>query len=71
MFEKIKKGDIQEIVAIVCVLGLFALSFLMFFKGIPAENKDIVVNMMGILQGAIVVGVFGWLYSQNKNKPNL
>ena len=70
MWEKINKVSVQVIVAIICIVSLNALGFLLFFKALPPENKEIATYYIGQLQGAIVAAIFGWLYTQSKsNKP--
>lgn len=68
MWERINKLSVQVIVAMICVISMNGLCFLMFFKAIPPENKEVATYMMGMLQGAVVGGVFGWLYSVSKAK---
>ena len=67
MWDRINKVSVQVMVAMICVVSINGLAYLMFFKGIPPENKEVVTYMMGQLQGAIIAGVFGWLYSQSKH----
>ena len=68
MWEKLNKIQVQVIVAVICVVSMNGLAFLMFFKAIPPENKDVATYMMGMLNGATVGGVFGWLYTLNKSR---
>lgn len=70
MWEKINKVSVQVIVAVICILSLNALGFLLFFKALPEQNKDIATYYIGQLQGAIVAGIFGWLYRQ-QSKPKI
>lgn len=67
MWEKINKVSVQVIIAVICIVTLNALGFLLFFKGLPEQNKDIATYYIGQLQGAIVTGIFGWLYRQHPN----
>ncbi|QEC44573.1 hypothetical protein [Pseudobacter ginsenosidimutans] len=69
MWEKINKVSVQVIVAVTCIISLNILGFLLFFKGLPEQNKEIATYYIGQLQGAIVAGIFGWLYRhQSKTK---
>lgn len=69
MWNKINKVSVQIIIAIICIVSLNLMGFLLFFKGLPPENKEIATYYIGQLQGAIVAGIFGWLYTQSKTKP--
>lgn len=69
MWENINKVSVQITVAIICILSLNAFGFLLFFKALPLENREIATYYIGQLQGAIVAGIFGWLYTQSKSKP--
>ena len=66
MFEKINKISVQVIVAVITVISMNALAFLMFFKHLPIENKEVATYFLGQLTG-IGASVFGWLFTMQKN----
>lgn len=68
MWEKLNKISVQVIVAVICIISLNVLGFLLFFIALPEQNKDIATYYIGQLQGAIVAGIFGWLYRQSITK---
>ncbi|NML22448.1 hypothetical protein HHL16_16305 [Pseudoflavitalea sp. G-6-1-2] len=70
MWEKINKVSVQVVIAMICIVTLNAIGFLLFFKGLPEQNKEIATYYIGQLQGAIVAGIFGWLYRQNSKTKN-
>ncbi|QEC40299.1 hypothetical protein [Pseudobacter ginsenosidimutans] len=70
MWEKINKVSVQITVAMICIISLNAIGFLLFFKELPVHNKEIATYYIGQLQGAIVAGIFGWLYTTTKTKSS-
>jgi hypothetical protein len=55
-------GDTARILAIIYTLGYFAMVLIVLWRGIPAENKDVVLQLIGILsiiQTGIVAFYFG------------
>jgi hypothetical protein len=66
MWERFNKLNIQVLIAVVSVVALNIMGLLLFFKEIPLGNKDIATYFVGQLQGAIVTGIFGWLYTASK-----
>lgn len=66
MWEKLNKVSVQVIVAVITVISMNALAFLIFFKRIPVENKEIVTFFLGQLMG-IGASVFGWLFTTQKH----
>jgi hypothetical protein len=71
MWEKLNKVSVQVIVAMICIVSINGLAYLMFFKALPSQNKEIATLMIGQLQGAIIAGVFGWLYSHSKGNTKI
>jgi hypothetical protein len=71
MWERINKISVQVIVAMICIISINGLAYMMFFKGIPPANKEIATLMIGQLQGAIVTGIFGWLYTSTKHNNKI
>jgi hypothetical protein len=71
MLNLLNKLSVQVTVAIICVLSNAGITYLMFFKALPAQNKEIATLMIGQLQGAITTGIFGWLYSHSKGNSKI
>lgn len=70
MWEKLNKVSVQVIVAVITVVSMNAIAFLMFFKHLPVENKEVATYFLGQLTG-IGASVFGWLFTTAKhnNQP--
>jgi hypothetical protein len=60
------KTNIAHIVAVIIVIGCFILMYLMTFKPIPTENKDVVNIAVGFIFGGALAGVTGYLYGASK-----
>lgn len=55
-------GDTARILAILYTIGFFAMVFTVMWRGIPEGNKDVVLQLIGILsiiQSGIVAFYFG------------
>ena len=72
--KRLSKTDIRNSLAIIIVLGCFALLYIMQVKEIPAQNKDIVLTAVGFVFGGALAGVVGFYYGSTKtdhsSKPN-
>jgi dolichol kinase len=70
--ENFSKTSIAHILGVIIVVGCFILMYLMTFKPIPAENKDVVNIAVGFIFGGALAGVTGYFYGASKgdnNKP--
>jgi len=69
-FIKIGKSEIRNIIAIICVTGVFALLFLLCFIEIPPVNKDLFERT---IDRVITLG-FGvmicWYFGSSKNEAD-
>lgn len=45
---------LPNVTAILIMLGLLTLSIMLFGGDVPAGNKDIIINLMGVLEGALM-----------------
>lgn len=66
MWEKISKQSIQNILAVITVVGCFILLYIFTMKEIPAGNKDIVIALGSMIFGAGAGGVFGFYFGASK-----
>jgi hypothetical protein len=64
--KRLTKTDIRNSLALIIVLGCFALMYIMQIKPIPAENKDIVNIVAGFMFGGALAGVIGFYFGSTK-----
>ena len=64
--KRLSKSDIRNSLAIMVVLGCFALLYIMQVKPIPTENKDIVLTAIGFVFGGALAGVVGYYFGSSK-----
>ena len=68
--KRLTKSDIRNSLAIMIVIGCFALMYLLQVKPIPAENHDIVNIVCGFVFGGALAGVIGFYFGATKtDKP--
>lgn len=70
MWERINKVSIQVIIAVITVIGSFGLLYLLTFKEVPNNNRDLFNVLVGAVIGASLSAVIGWLYTTNKSQRN-
>lgn len=58
-------GDTARILAIMYTLGFFGMVGILMLKGIPADNKDVVNTLVGILS-VIQTGIIGYYFGGSK-----
>jgi hypothetical protein len=69
--KRLTKSDIRNSLAIMIVIGCFALMYLLQVKPIPAENHDIVNIVCGFVFGGALAGVIGFYFGATKtDKPH-
>lgn len=66
LFDQIGNAEIRNIIAIISVLGCFALLFLMQFKEIPNGNQSIINIAIGFIFGGLLTGVAGYYFGASK-----
>lgn len=66
MWDKLSKLPIQIVVSILVVLLSFGLLYLLPFKEIPTNNKDVFNTLIGVVIGSSLTPVLGWLYTMSK-----
>jgi len=64
MWERINKLQIQHVVAVIVVLGCFAIAFIAIYKGIPADAKPLIDKLYDVA----LFGTMGYLYTQSKKQ---
>lgn len=69
MWEKISKVSVQNIIAVVLVVGLMCFGIMVFIKCVPENNKDLANFFLGQLFG-IASMAMGWLYTTNKHNQS-
>jgi hypothetical protein len=71
MFEfmkKVGKSDIRNILAVIIVIGCFALLYLLQVKEIPVGNKDVLNIAIGFVFGGVLANVGGYYFGSSKDQ---
>ena len=68
--KRLTKTDIRNSLAIIIVLGCFALMYLLQVKPIPEQNHDIVNIVAGFIFGGALAGVVGFYFGATKSDKN-
>jgi hypothetical protein len=63
---KIGNGEIRSILAVISILGSFALMFTFIFAEIPKENRDVVMMGAGSILTGTLGGVIGYYFGASK-----
>lgn len=66
LFENIGKTEIRNILAVITVVGCFALLYLMQVKAVPAENQQVLNVAVGFVFGGLLAGVAGYYFGASK-----
>lgn len=66
--KRLTKTDIRNSLAIIIVLGCFALMYILQVKPIPEENHDIVNIVCGFVFGGALAGVIGFYFGSTKTE---
>lgn len=66
-WQKIGNTEIRNILAVMVVLGCFILLYIMLVKPIPAENKDILNVVGGMVFGGGLSVVLGFYFGASKS----
>lgn len=64
--KRLTKSDIRNSLAIMIVIGCFALMYMLQVKPIPEENHDIVNIVCGFVFGGALAGVVGYYFGATK-----
>lgn len=65
MWKHITNSSIRSILALTYIVGCFVYLYLLLFKKIPADNKDIVIALGGVLVGGCGP-VLGYYFGDSK-----
>jgi Na+-transporting NADH:ubiquinone oxidoreductase subunit NqrD len=64
--DKIQKAHTANIVAMIVVCGCFSFLFVLLFKEIPSQNRDIVNFLSGSLFATLLNAIAFFLYNYRK-----
>ena len=67
MWDKLNKVSVQVTVAVLSVAASYGLLYLIAFKEIPQNNRDLFNVLVGAVVGSSLSAVVGWLYTQSKH----
>jgi hypothetical protein len=66
-FQNMNMGQLRSNVSMLSVIGIFIFIFLIAFKKIPLENKDLMYMASGALISH-VGSIYNWLFGSSKNE---
>lgn len=66
--DSVGKTEIRNIIAVITVLGCFALLYLLQIKSIPLENKDVINIAIGFVFGGLLSSVAGYYFGGSKSE---
>lgn len=69
-WNKFSTGDIRNTIAVMSVLGAFAVVVLIALKPIPVGNKESVNMALGFVLGGLIGGVNGYYFGASKREPD-
>lgn len=67
VFRKITKQDIRHSLAVAWTVLSFIFLYKLLSKEIPAQNKDVVMTIGGVVIGQLVV-IMGYFFTQSKSE---
>ena len=67
LFDNIGKSEIQNILAVIIIIGVFGLLFVLLFKPIPKENHDLMYMALGAVFSLGFGVVVGFYYGSSKS----
>lgn len=68
-WKKITKSDIRNIISIIFVLGVIGYIYILIFKPVPSENKDLVNVLGGTVISSLGV-VLGFYFGSSKSETD-
>jgi hypothetical protein len=66
--KRITVKDIRNVLAVIIVVGCFVLFYFLVVKAIPAENKDLLNIVAGMLFGGPLAAVCGYYFGSSKTE---
>lgn len=69
LFGKITSKDIRNIIAVMIVIGCFALMYIFIAKEIPTVNRDLVMVAAGAIMG-VLKDVTSYFFGSSKNEAD-
>ena len=70
IFAGVGKSEIRNILSVICVIGIFILLILMFFKTIPTGNSELIYMSMGQVLTLGFGVVIGYNFGSSKNESD-
>lgn len=67
LMKKITKADIRNIISVLYVCGVLAYVYVLIFKPVPAENKDLINVIGGNVIGGLGI-ILGYYYGASKTE---
>lgn len=67
IFDNIGKPEIRNLLAVLTVVGCFALLYILQVKPIPPENKEVLNIAIGFVFGGLLAGVAGYYFGASKS----
>jgi ABC-type nitrate/sulfonate/bicarbonate transport system permease component len=69
-FQHIGSAEIRNVIAVICVIGVFGLLFLLAFKAIPKENNELMYMAVGQVLALGFGVVVGYFFGSSKNETD-
>lgn len=68
-FTRLNKQQMRSSLAILNLIGVFALIGFLVIRGVPAANKDMVYMAVGLLLGSYT-GIMSYYFGSSKNETD-
>lgn len=68
-FDNIGKSEIRNIIAVLYIVMIIGFIYVLAFKPVPPENKDLVNVLGGVVIGGVGV-ILSFLYGTSKDQSN-
>jgi hypothetical protein len=65
---KITSKDIRNVLAVIIVVGSYVLFYFLVIKAVPAENKDLLNIVAGMLFGGPLAAVASYYFGSSKTE---
>jgi hypothetical protein len=69
--KRLTKSDIRNSISIITVIGCFVSLFILQFKPIPPENRDIINTVYGFVFGGSLGVTYGYYFAGSKTDKNI
>jgi hypothetical protein len=68
-FERLNLTDIRNIIAVIYVVMVLGYIYVLAFKAVPGENKDLVNVLGGVVIGGVTI-ILSFFFGSSKNGNN-